>query len=256
MVKSAFNINKKIILLTGSNGFLGKEYSKYLEKQGAVVIGLDNKNISSKKNHFFKCDLNNKKSIIETCKKINKNFPLIDAIINNASINESIVTTKNHNFFESNFNDFEDIMNINVRSILFLSKCLYKNLKKSKNGIIINIGSIYGNISPDNSLYNFKNSKKNQKNVSYTISKSAIIGLTRHMASVFSEYKIRVNCVSLGGVKNNQNSNFVKKYISKTLLGRMANKDEFNGLLHFLISDESKYITGQNIVCDGGYTII
>ena len=76
------------------------------------------------------------------------------------------------------------------------------------------------------------------------------------MASVFSEYKIRVNCVSLGGVKNNQNSKIIKKYISKTLLGRMANKDEFNGLLHFLISDESKYITGQNIVCDGGNTII
>ena len=254
MVKLAFNIKKKIILLTGSNGFLGKEYSKYLKKQGAIVIGLDNKGLTNDK--FFKCDLSKKKSIIECCKKINKKFPQIDAIINNASINESVDSTKKHNFFVSSFDDFENIMNINVRSILYLSKCLYKNLKRSKSGAIINIGSIYGNISPDNSLYNLKNSKKNQKNVSYTISKSAIIGLTRHMASVFSESKIRVNCVSLGGVKKDQNKNFIKKYISKTLLGRMASKDEFNGLLHFLISDESRYITGQNIVCDGGYTII
>lgn len=253
--KNIFDISQKIIIITGSNGLLGKEYVKYFLSEDAVVIGLDKQNNLKSDNFFFyKCNLENHKSIELVCSKINKKFKKIDVLINNAAINENIKKTQGHNFLTSKNNDFNKFVDVNIKSILILSRNLYKSLKIT-NGSIINIGSIYSILAPDNNLYNSNNTTQNQKNINYTITKTAVLGLTKHLAAIFSKDSIRVNCVSLGGVLNGQSKKFIKKYSNKTLLKRMANKNDFNGLLHFLSSEASSYITGENIICDGGYSI-
>lgn len=251
-----FDIEKKIIVITGSNGFLGKEFVKHCLEQKATVIGIDKKNDLKMKNfHFYKCDLEKKKSINSVYAKISKKFKKINALINNAAMNESVKETKGHNFLKTKKDNFEKFVNINLRAILILSKKFNKNLKFNKSATIINISSIYGVLAPDNNLYNDNQKIENQKNISYTVTKTAVIGLTKHLATIFAPDQIRVNCISPGGVFSNQDKYFVKKYSKKTLLNKMAGKSDFNGLIQFLVSDASSYITGENIICDGGYSI-
>ena len=124
-------------------------------------------------------------------------------------------------------------------------------MKKQKNGIILNISSIYGNVAPDPRIY-----KKNGLNptISYSVTKGGIISLTKYLASYWNNSGIRVNVISLGGVENKQNKEFIKKYSSKTMIGRMAKNNEFVGLVQFMSSDASSYMTGSNVIADGGWT--
>ncbi|MEK6848762.1 MAG: SDR family oxidoreductase, partial [Nanoarchaeota archaeon] len=119
-------------------------------------------------------------------------------------------------------------------------------------GSIINIGSIYGQVSSDKRIYG--DSKRNNSEV-YSATKAGIIQFTKYLATHWAEYNIRVNCISPGGIFNNQKEFFVKNYINKVPLGRMANVTDINGALIFLASDASKYVTGQNLTIDGGFTI-
>ena len=136
-----------------------------------------------------------------------------------------------------------------------------KYFLKNKKGIIVNISSIYGVVAPDQRIY------ENSENiytldealslpVSYAISKAGIIQLTKYLASYYREKNIRINCLSPGGVFSEHDSIFKKKYSEKTLVGRMANKEDYNGAIHFLCSDASKYMNGFNLVVDGGWTAI
>lgn len=257
--KTIFDVKNKKIIISGCSGLLGLEFSKSLLSNGAIVIGLDIKKpkIKNKNFYFFNTNLNDKISITINSKKINKKFKKIDCLINNAAINEDIKINTNNNFLKYKVDNLDEFININIKSIMLLAKVFYKNLKTKGGGSIINIGSVYGLVSPDHRIYNkVEHSVKNQKNVSYTITKSALIGLTKHLAVIFAKDKIRVNSTSFGGVLNNQNQNFIKKYKNKTLLNRLANKDEYNGIINFLVSDASTYATGSNFVIDGGLTSI
>ena len=126
-------------------------------------------------------------------------------------------------------------------------------MKKQMKGTIINISSIYGLVGADQRIYG--KSKLNSP-ISYSVTKSAIINLTKYLASYWYNTNVRVNTLTLGGVKDNlyMNPEFVKNYSKKTILGRMAEKSEYNGGLLFLISDASSYMTGANLVIDGGWT--
>ena len=254
-----FNLKNKKVILTGSSGFLGDEFKDYLIRNGATVIGIDilKKKNEKKKNYFFyKCDFLDPNSIKEVCKKIIKKFKKINCLINNAAINETIDKNINSNFLNFNLNEFDKFSDVNIKSILYLSKFLHQALKKNGGGSIINIGSVYGLVSPNQKIYNRGNKIKSQKNISYTITKTALVGLTKHLAVIFAKDKIRVNLTSFGGVQNRQAKNFLKKYKDNTPMNRMAKKNEFNGVLNFLISDASSYVTGSNIVVDGGLTAI
>lgn len=257
--KNIFNLKNKKIILTGSSGLLGEEFKNYLIRNGATVIGIDilKKKDESKKNfYFYKCDFSKPNSIKEVCKQINKKFKNINCLINNAAINEPIKKNLNHNFLNFNLEEFDKLSDVNVKAILYLCKFFHGSLKRGGGGSIINIGSIYGLVSPDQRMYNYNNKIKNQKNISYTITKTALIGLTKHLAVIFAKDKIRVNLASFGGVQNRQSKIFIKKYKDNTPMNRMAKKNEFNGVLNFLISDASSYVTGSNIVVDGGLTAI
>ena len=128
-------------------------------------------------------------------------------------------------------------------------------MQKNKEGSIINIGSIYGMVSPDQRIYLKKDSeKKFRKPIAYCVSKSAVYNMTRYLATYFASDGVRVNVLTFGGVFNNQDAEFVKNYCQKVPLNRMAKRDEYNGAVLFLASNASSYMTGSNLVIDGGFT--
>ena len=125
-------------------------------------------------------------------------------------------------------------------------------------GSIVNIASIYGMVSPDQSLYQYRRDRGEifYKPVAYSASKSALYNLTRYLAAYWGGKGVRVNTLTLGGVYNNQDPKFLERYNPKVPLGRMADVNEYNGVVQFLLSDAASYVTGSNIVADGGFTAL
>ena len=256
-MKKIFNIKNKKVLLCGSSGILGSYYSKILNQQGADLCLLDLKttkfiNLAKKlktKHLFIDCE--NENSIRESVQKAAKKMKYFDCVIYNSAItSEYLLKSKNNNNIFENLTTktWDKILNINLKGAFIFNQECIKYFSK-KGGSIINISSIYGSISPDHRIYNNENFKPN---VSYSVSKSGIIMLSKWLSTYLSNKNIRVNCISPGGVKNQQSKSFINKYSNRIPLGRMANKEDMIGLLIYLISDESKYVTGQDLLIDGG----
>ncbi len=261
-----FNLNKQIILITGASGFLGLQYSKFLCEQGAKVYGIDlneNKKITNLKKKyknfkFYKCDITSEKDLkIMSNKLFKKNVPTV--LINNAALDFS--PDDNNDFikpFEKYSNKaWNKAMDVNVNGVYLCCKIIGSKMANKKRGSIINISSIYGIISPDPKIYVNKIKKNNfVKPIPYSVSKSAIINLTRYLAVYWAKKNVRVNNLILGGMQNKQNKNFIKNYSERVPIGRMAKINEYNGPILFLSSDLSNYMTGANLIIDGGWTAI
>ena len=261
-----FNLNNQIILITGASGFLGLQYSKFLCEQGAKVYGIDlneNKKITNLKKKyknfkFYKCDITSEKDLkIMSNKLFKKNVPTV--LINNAALDFS--PDDNNDFikpFEKYSNKaWNKAMDVNVNGVYLCCKIIGSKMANKKRGSIINISSIYGIISPDPKIYVNKIKKNNfVKPIPYSVSKSAIINLTRYLAVYWAKKNVRVNNLILGGMQNKQNKNFIKNYSERVPIGRMAKINEYNGPILFLSSDLSNYMTGANLIIDGGWTAI
>ena len=261
-VKNIFDVSGKVILLTGAAGNLGTQYARGLTEAGADVVLADIdyskcKKIQSSLEKKFKrklmsveLDLRDRKSIIKNVKLIQKKFGKIDVLINNAAIqgNHKLRATKFENFPLSYWND---AVSVNLTGVFLMCQEVGKIMVKQKNGNIINISSTYGVIAPDQRIYG---TSGQNSSAFYASTKSALINLTRYLASYWNRKGIRVNTLSPGGVENNQDPKFIKKYSEKTMIGRMAQKDEYVGALIFLCSDASSYMTGSNLIIDGGWT--
>ena len=148
-------------------------------------------------------------------------------------------------------NEWNKAVSVNLTGIFLTCQEVGKIMVKQKNGNIINISSTYGLVAPDQRIYGV--SGQNAA-AFYSATKAAIINLTRYLASYWNRTGIRVNSLSPGGVENSQEANFIKNYSEKTILGRMAQKDEYIGSIIFLSSDASSYMTGSNLIVDGGWT--
>ena len=236
----------KIFLIIGSSSFLAKDLIKKLSTKNLVLcIDKDiKKNTLSKNVIYFKCDINNYKKLEKIQKKINKKYGYLDSVVN-------CFVHQNYSTFEKQTSkNFSAALNTNVLGIFSSTKIFYKLLKKSKNAQIINLGSIYGMVSGDPKIY------PNEKVTSdvYAASKAAIIQLTKYYAIHLSKYKIRVNCVSPGGIFNNQNKLLVKNYKKKVPINRMAYVKEIVASIEFLLNDDCNYINGHNLIVDGGFT--
>ncbi len=221
------------VIITGSEGFIGKEVSNFLKNNYKVI------KCSKSLGH----DLTNEKFVKNWFKK-NK----ADHLINLFGLNEHIdkKDKKKSKLFDISLKSFDHYLKLNVTSLFSVCREYAKN---NKRGNIVNFSSIAGVVSPNPHIY--KNGK--HKHVGYSVSKSAVIQLTKYLATHLSP-NIRVNCIVPGGIIKNQGEKFVKKYSSKTPLGRMMNIDEINGVIEFLCSEGSSYCTGSEIVMDGGYT--
>lgn len=261
-----FDLYGKTVILTGSAGRLGSEFSNILCKAGAnlVLLDIDNqknnklaKNLSKKyKNTIlpYTIDISQKSELKEIKKDVLKNFKKIDVLINNAFFNPSINQKSDTIKFETfPLNIWNQVINTNLTGIFLCCQEFGQTMNKQNYGNIINVSSIYGLVGPDQRIYG--NSKLNSQ-VSYAATKGAIVNLTRFLAAYWYGKNIRVNTLSLGGVKDSSymNNSFIKEYSKKTILGRMAEKFDFNGALLFLSSDASSYMTGANLVVDGGWT--
>ena len=243
-----FDLSKKYSLITGACGLLGEQHSIALSKINSNLILVD---INSKKGtnlkkklkkiyrnkvYYFNCDITNKHQVNYLESELKKRKISIDVLNNLKKKNE-----------------WEDSIDVGLTGTKNMIEVFSKDMLKKKSGNIINIGSDLSVIAPDQRLYS---SKKNYKPVSYSVVKNGIVGITKYYASLYASKNIRCNCLSPGGVFNKQDTKFVKKLKKKIPLKRMANKDEYIGAVQFLASKASSYMTGHNLIIDGGRSII
>ena len=249
-------LSNKIAVVTGATGQLGRQFCHALANEGAIVwvsdLELDQCNevmssLDNSQNHrSLLLDVANPESVQNAFSEIIKITGSPDIIINNAGI--AVFTP----FEDRNFDDFMNVMKVNAGGTFLCiqegSRLMRKNNIK---GSIINIGSIHGIVSGDPRIYTDCDRKTAE---CYGASKAAIIHMSKYFAIHLAEYGIRVNCISPGGVYNKQGEDFVDNYNYRTPMGRMAHDFEIADAAIFLASDESSYITGQNIAVDGGWT--
>lgn len=261
--KSAFDLNGKTVIITGGAGLIGSAFSKACVESNAnlVIVDIDEKKgndlidtiKAETKNEnivFQRCDITNIRDIEHLIDIILEKFGTIDALVNNA-----YPRNKNYGkvFEEVTFNDFCENVNMHLGGYFLITQQVAKTMIKQKHGNIINMASIYGFAAPRFEVYG---DTKMTMPVEYAAIKGGIITLTKYLASYLGKYNIRVNAVSPGGVYDGQPENFVDAYSKKVVLGnRMANADDLTDVLIFLLSDGSKYITGQNMIVDGGWNL-
>jgi len=259
-----FDLSRKVVIITGAAGQLGGEFTRVLLKAGASVaafdIWLDNpkgrlKEIKSKKLFLVKVDITKKNSIKKGLKKVIQKLGDPNVLINNAALDtpphisgDRVTTFEN---FSERF--WEKVMEVNLKGMFLCCQVIGGYMAKKRGGSIINISSVYGMLSPDQRIYEYKE-KPFYKPVVYSVSKAGVLNFTRYLATYWAKKNIRVNTLTFGGVFNHQDERFIKNYSQKVPLGRMAKQDEYNGAVIFLASDASSYMTGSNLVIDGVYS--
>lgn len=257
-----FSMDSKVVVIFGGTGKLGLNFSQVLSTAGGKIYLLDknkNKDLKEKVN-FIKCDVNSKKKIHQCLNYIIKKEKKIDVLIYN-------VYAKPKNYY-NNFSSYEtktweSVIKANLTGAFLTSQFLVNHFKKKKiKGNIIIVLSTYGLVGPDLSIYKKLKKGKNiyggsfalTSPVSYTSTKSGMLGLVKYIATTCGKYGIRANSLTPGGVFDNQEKKFVSNYEKKVPLGKMANWTDYNGAILFLASDASKYMTGSNLIIDGGWT--
>lgn len=252
-----FSLRRKICVITGGAGLLGSELAAAFLGSGAVVVVADIKKKSAKELtrlypeaigqiYSFSVDVTKPSSVHTLVRSVEKKVGPIDVWINNAGV--GVFTP----FASRTMKEFDRVMNINLKGTFNGIQAVSIGMAKRRRGVIINIGSIYGVVSPDPRIYG--GSKRNSSEV-YGASKAAVIQMTKYFAAHLAPSQIRVNCVSPGGIFNSQSPGFVRNYVRKTPLGRMALAGDIAGGVVYLASDASAYVTGQNLLIDGGWTL-
>ena len=254
-------MKKKVCLITGGAGFLGKKYCEFFLKKNYVVLCIDNnkknlnsiKSIKSKNLIVYQCDITKEKRVEKLFKLIKKSF-FVDVLINNAAIDAVPFKKIGLQKFPTG-KMWDDEINVSLKGSFFMIKFFGEEMNKKKDGSIINIGSDLSVIAPNQKIY--KSSYKNYiKPVTYSVIKHGMLGLTKYFASLYGKSNVRVNMISPGPIKNNQSKKLLNELKNIIPMERLADPKEILGLLYFLSSSESSYITGQNILIDGGRTII
>ncbi len=264
--RKLFDLSGKVALVTGGVGILGKHFCAALADHGAtvIVVDLDEKQCSSFAKELtetfavkalgISCDLTNVQDIKRVIDKVENTIGSIDILHNNAASKSSSLEgflAPTEDYTEKTW---REVMAVNADGAFFMAQEVGKRMADRGRGSIIQTASIYGIMAPDQRIY--EGSEYMGMPISspavYAASKAAIIGLTKYLAAYWGEKGVRVNTLTPGGVESGQNDTFKSRYSARVPLARMAKSDEMVGALIFLASDASSYITGQNIVVDGG----
>lgn len=250
------DLKNKNIIITGGNGFFGKQMSNAFCNQGSNVFVLDMKNSQPKKKvTFFKTDITKELELKKILTFFKKKKIKIDVLINGAA-KDHVPSKKNKERFDfENFSEkvWKEDLNVGLTGSYLSTKVFGSYMAQKKDGVILNISSDLGIIAPNQDIYKKTNFIKP---VSYSVVKHGIIGLTKYTASYWAKKNVRCNAVAPGGIFNKQNVTFLNNIKKVIPVGRMAKKNEYNDLILFLCSKSSSYITGSVIVSDGGRTII
>lgn len=262
-----FDLSNKTAIVTGALGLIGKEHCKALSEAGANVVVTDinqklceefAKTLPTNSLGIF-VDVTKPESLRHCRDIILKEFGHIDVLVNNAAINDMFEDPKAARQ-QSKFENYplelwQKSVDVNLTGVFLCSQVFGSEMAKQKYGSIINIASTYGMTAPDQSLYTKEDGSQSfYKPPAYSATKGAVIMFTKYLAAYWGKDGVRVNTLTPGGVENSQDEFFIQKYSTKTPLGRMAKPHDYKGALIFLASDASSYMTGANLVVDGGWT--
>lgn len=267
-MKDLFSVQGKVAIVTGGLGQLGRQFSQALADRGARVVVMDRRIPQDARERafplthasmlFIEADVTSRASLEEALAAIKEKWGAPEILVNNAGLDSppSAPPSETGPFEDYPESSWDMVMAVNLKGVFLCCQVFGGAMAKAGRGSIINISSIYGVVSPDQRIYEFRRKDGNTffKPVAYSASKSGIMNLTRYLATYWAEKGVRVNTLTFAGVFNNQPAEFLKGYCAKVPLGRMANPDEYNGAIVFLSSDASSYMTGSNMVLDGGFT--
>jgi len=271
-IQEKFDLAGRVAIVTGGVGLLGTEFCKTLAEAGAAVAVVDLNASASQavadmltksgyKAQAFAVDITQPDSVNEMVENVLSAFGRIDILVNSAALDPKFdPDSMKKGITPGAFEDYpleqwNAALNVNLTGMFLITQaCVKPMLAQGKKGSIINICSTYGLNGPDQRIYIKDGERVAFKPVYYTVTKAGVMGFTKYLAAYYAGTDIRVNALTPGGVFNNHEDYFVKNYSAKTIIGRMAKKDEMNGALLFLASDASSYMTGNNVVVDGGWT--
>jgi NAD(P)-dependent dehydrogenase (short-subunit alcohol dehydrogenase family) len=271
-IQEKFDLTGRVAIVTGGVGLLGAEFCKTLAEAGAAVAVVDLNASASQavadtltksgyKAQAFTTDITQPDSVNAMVENVLSSFGSIDVLVNSAALDpkfdpDAVKKGITPGAFEDYpLADWNAALNVNLTGMFLITQaCVKPMIAQGKKGSIINICSTYGLNGPDQRIYIKDGERVAFKPVYYTVTKAGVMGFTKYLAAYYAGTDIRVNALTPGGVFNNHEEYFVKNYSAKTILGRMAKKDEMNGALLFLASNASSYMTGNNIVVDGGWT--
>lgn len=269
-ILSKFDMTGKTVIITGAAGLLGKQFSIALAQAGANVVVADLAGIPAAENaneikemglnaiavEVDITDPNSTKAMVERALTA---FGSVDVLVNSAALDPKFDSA---NILSQNVNEFEtyplsswkQALEVNLTGMFLASQAAVLPMLEQGRGVIVNISSMYGLVGPDQRLYERPDGTRQFKPVYYSVTKAGVLGFTRYLATYYAGKNIRVNALTPGGVFNDHDAIFTAQYSTRTVLGRMANLDEMNAAMLFLCSDASSYMTGSNLVVDGGWT--
>lgn len=274
LLQHKFSINEKVCIITGGAGLLGRQHAMAIIEGGGIPVLLDIseeslksandyiKNIySNAKIELYKADITNESELEEIREDLIQKYEHIDILINNAANNPK-VESQSANLGNIRFDNFplsmwQDDISVGLNGAFLCSKVFGKAMEDKRRGVILNISSDLGIIAPDQRIYQKDGvDEKNQiiKPVTYSVIKHGLIGLTKYLATYWANKNIRVNAICPAGIENGQDDEFIKKLTNLVPMGRMANVDEYQCTVLYMISDASSYMTGSTVIIDGGRT--
>lgn len=271
-IQEKFDLTGRVAIVTGGVGLLGGEFCRTLAEAGAAVVVVDLNEPASQavsdsltkdgyKALSIPTDITQPDSVNAVVEKTLSTFGRLNILVNSAALDPKFdPDAVSKGITPGAFEDYpldlwNSALNVNLTGMFLMTQaCVQPMIEQGKKGSIINICSTYGLNGPDQRIYIKDGNRVAFKPVYYTVTKAGVMGFTKYLAAYYAGTDIRVNALTPGGVFNNHEEYFVKNYSAKTIIGRMANKDEMNGALLFLASDASSYMTGNNVVVDGGWT--
>ena len=269
-MSDAFSLDGRVAIVTGALGLLGREHCRALAKHGANVVATDldasgcealAKDLpgGGEKHLGFGADITQPAQVASLRDAVLRRFGRMDVLVNNAAVDDKFTNAaaaaELSKFENYPLELFRRSLDVNVVGTFLCSQVLGAEMAKAGRGSIVNIASTYGLVAPDQSIYRRPDGTQSfWKSAAYPTTKGAVLSFTRFLATYWASRGVRVNALSPGGVENAQDRHFVEAYSARTPLGRMAKPTDYQGALVFLASDASAYMTGANLVVDGGWT--
>jgi NAD(P)-dependent dehydrogenase (short-subunit alcohol dehydrogenase family) len=271
-----FDLTGRVGVVTGGPGLLGREFCRTLAEAGATVVIADvnaeavNQLATQLIQSGYHClgiatDVTQPKSVQNLVDETLAAYGRLDILVNSAALDPKFdpqalaemakLGTVSGAFEDYPLEKWKTALDVNLTGMFLCCQAAVKPmLAQGKKGSIINICSTYGLVGPDQRIYQRDGQQTSFKPVYYPVTKAGVLGLTHYLAAYYAGTDIRINALTPGGIFNNHDEQFLQAYSARTVMGRMANKDEMNGALLFLASDASSYMTGSNLVVDGGWT--